>query len=704
MTRLSAIKQKLRPAALVAVAGVVATMLGFLFLDALFPPSLDRFQATSVEVRANDGSLMRLFPVENGRLRSRATIDEVDPLFVRMLVAYEDKRFFRHGGVDVLAMARAIWQAARHGEIVSGASTLTMQTARLLEPRPRTIRSKMIELFRAIQLEKHFTKEEILEIYLTLAPYGGNLEGIKAASHVYFGHSPGSLTPDEAALLVVLPQAPARLRPDRNQQLAHMARAKVLNRVREDIGLSHHLARLATSAPVPLTRKAMPFIAPHLADRAWLAAGNQNLRLVTTIDPIIQKKLETLASVAAAGTHPGASTAILVVDNKSRNIVAYVGSAGYTDRARNGFVDMVQAVRSPGSALKPFIFGMAFDRNIAHPLTRIRDEARQFGTYAPTNFSDRFHGEVSAADALRKSLNVPTVALLDRLGPVHFTEALRDTGASIHLPGEEKPGLAVALGGLGISLEDLVMLYAALADDGQARPLAYLKDNMKNGPAPTAAMGERLVSTDSQKALSRILATIGAPGDRLPREFQRNPRHIAFKTGTSYGFRDALALGYDSRFTVGVWVGRPDGTPLPGHYGSGTAAPILFDAFDLLPPGAPMTIQTETATFTDLPPVLRYFDNPQVARGSHKTSPLSVAFPVTESMIEITGTNTPLALEASGGQLPLQWFVDGRPLPKHRWSRAHTLMLEGEGFYRVSVVDKNGNRASAAFMAKKPSR
>ncbi len=686
----------LRRAALLATAGTAVLVATFFALDALYPPNLDRYKTVSKEVRAADGSLLRLFPIEDGRLRRAVRTGDVDPLFIDMLVAYEDKRFFSHSGVDPLALIRAVWQAIASGEVISGASTLTMQTARLLEPRPRTLSAKITEMFRALQLERHYTKSQILQIYLTLAPYGGNLEGIKAASMAYFRHDGKHLTPDEAAMLVVLPQSPTALRPDRYPQRAKNARNKVLNRVGTSVGLDQHLVALAKAAPVPQTRHRQGMIAAHLAER--LQRDSPRTKINTFIDSPLQHQIEGLAQKTARALHPNASVAILVAENQTRHVLAYVGSAGFTAKERAGFVDMVTAVRSPGSTLKPFIYGMAFDRGIAHPQTRILDAPRRFGAYAPSNFMDVFHGDVTVAEALRRSLNVPAVAVLNRLGPVRFSDHLQRAGAHLHLPGEKKAGLALALGGVGMSLEDLVMLYSALASDGKAVPLQLLS---QPGQMQTDTPEyEDILSQQSRTALRQILSTIGAPGERLPTKYQRNPRRIAFKTGTSYGFRDAWAVGFDGGYTIGVWVGRPDGTPVPGHFGSNTAAPLLFDAFDILPlPKAPLE-QATLATTAALPPKLKYFDRPKLSKATGKSvAPLSLAFPLADTVINLTGEQTAIMFSATGGDLPLQWFVDGKPLRTSRWSRTAATHLQHPGFYRVSVMDRNGTRVSANFSA-----
>ncbi len=685
------------------VGVILAFFIGLRVMDRLYPPELSRYHTTSGEVHAADGRLMRLFTVEDGILRRAAHIEDVDPLYLHMLVAYEDKRYYEHGGIDYLALARALWQAVKHGEVVSGASTLTMQTARLLEPRPRTVRSKLIEMFRAWQLERRFSKREILEIYLTLAPFGGNIEGVKAAAYAYLGHDGTRLTADEAALLVILPQSPTRLRPDRHADRAKTARNKVLNRVAADIGLDARVHDLALRAPVPDNRHHLTIVAPHLAAR--LRMGGLKGVAVTPVDYGLQTELERLVKVRAGAVHKRASAAILVVENRSRHVLAYVGSAGIDAPSRLGYVDMVSALRSPGSTLKPFIYGMAFDRGLAHAETRVRDEERRFGSYAPSNFMDRHYGDVSIREALVRSLNVPAVAVLDRLGPVAFAAEMRSAGVVFRLPGNEPPGLAVALGGVGMSLEGLAQLYTALASDGLVRPLVYELSK----PPVLPATGE-ILTAHARLTLSNILSAARPPEDRLPDAYHSRARPLAYKTGTSYGFRDAWAIGYDADFTVAVWVGRADGTPLPGHFGASTAAPILFDVFDRLPASAAPEWATgsgDRRSFKDLPPALKYFDAPErlMLAGAGEQR-LSIKFPLDGSVIEIQKADMVLSLSAHGGARPLQWFVDGRPLKTNRWSRQASFRLESEGFYQITVADAVGQTAHARIRAalRPPSR
>ncbi len=665
--------------------------------DRLFPPDLSRYRITSPAIRAEGGALMQVRLVEDGRLRLYTTPDAVDPLYLRMLISYEDKRFDRHGGVDGLAVLRAVFQALKHGEVVSGASTLSMQAARLLEPRPRTLSAKLIEMFRAWQLERRHSKSEILSIYLTLAPFGGNLEGVRAGSLFWFGREPGRLTPDQAALLVALPQSPGRLRPDRHPDAARAARNKVLRRVADRIDLAPDLLELAVKAPVPSYGVAWPSLAPHLADRLTRGDRTERFRpgsdVMTSVSLRLQHRVEALARAAAAATHAQASVAVLVAELTTRKVRAYVGSPGLDNRRRHGFVDMVRAVRSPGSTLKPIIYGLAFDAGLARPETRIRDAPRRFGDYEPHNFMDRHYGMVTMREALQRSLNVPAVAVLERLGSVRFSEHLRAAGIAIALPGAEPPGLAVALGGAGLTLEQLTALYAALGDDGMVRPFCYLAA----GTECRTPSGRLLMRTKARQQIAAILTGLKPPGHLLSWRFQTTPRQVSFKTGTSYGFRDAWAVGFDAEHVVGVWLGRADGTPVPGRYGANTAAPLLFQVFGLLPLNPPRPLESrvvDARTGVQLPPRLRYFDAPDRFLVSSAQAPApTISYPPPASTVEApAGSATNVVVE--GGTRPLYLFVNNRLAGASNWSQALSWQVPEPGFFRIVVVDAEGRRAT----------
>ncbi len=679
-----------------SLALLLAADAAFRILDHLYPPDLSRLSRLSQEVRDRDGGLLRAYLTEDGFYRLPASLDEVDRRYLEMLIAYEDRRFWRHGGIDGLALLRAAGQALANGRVVSGASTITMQTARLLEPRPRRLSSKLLEMFRALQLERRYSKQRILSMYLTLAPFGGNLEGVRAAARRYLGRPAHELTAAEAALLVALPQAPSRLRPDRHPDAARFARNKVLEREAVVALLSEAEANRARAEPLHLAVAPLPFSAPHLADR--LRDGNAGAPVLRSrLDGPLQRRLEVLVRAEARRLGPRISIALLVVDNENREVLVYVGSSDFADESRDGQVDVVRALRSPGSTLKPALYAMAFDRGIAHPATFVDDVPTQFGDYAPANFMSRHYGRVTLAEALQLSLNVPAVALLRRLGPVAFAERLRRDGIDLKVGADDGvPGLAVALGGVGTTLEDLVRVYAALASDGRLRPLRYLES--ESLPAPRR--GLPLIRAAARWYVGEILRAARPPGDLLPDAYRKSRRGIAFKTGTSYGFRDAWSIGYDAAHTVGVWVGRPDGTSNPGHFGANTAAPLLFQVFDHLPaqqvapperpPGA---LPLAPAT---LPPGLRHLDEerslgPVLAAGP----PPRILFPPDQTVVGLPPPGRALSLEAEGGRRPLTWIVNGRPLSLRRGRWRARWVPDGVGYSEILLVDALGRRARA---------
>src|SRR5262245_8725386 len=551
-----------------ASTAIVAVMsAGTYWIASLGPAPLGEGLAFSAMVVDRDGKLLRPYTTPEGRWRLPATREHVDPRFVELLLVYEDKRFSAHHGIDLLALGRAFAQLITHRRIVSGASTITMQVARLLEPRAeRSFKAKLRQMVRAIEIEHALSKDEILALYLTLAPYGGNLEGVRAASLAYFGKEPRRLTLGEAAMLVALPQSPERRRPDRSTGAVRAARDRVLDRVAAaGIVPADEIGR-AKREPTPDVRRPMPILAPHAADAAVAAAPDRSFHRLT-IDATLQSRFEELARERARGLGSDISVAILAVDHATGEVLARVASADYFDTRRAGQVDMTAAVRSPGSTLKPFIYGLGFEDGVIHPDTLIDDRPIRFGGYAPENFDLNFQGTVTVRRALQLSHNVPAVAVLDRVGSSRFAARLGQAGGSFVLPPGEVPGLAIGLGGVGVTLNDLVALYTGLARLGATVPVTE-----RGASGEEAPMVRRLLDPIAAWYVGNIL--LGTP----PPDNAAGGR-IAFKTGTSYGYRDAWAVGFDGKRTIGVWVGRPDGAPVPGLVGRVAAAPILFGAF-----------------------------------------------------------------------------------------------------------------------------
>jgi penicillin-binding protein 1C len=688
---------------------LAAVVVGLAFwLDAAFPPRLDRYYDRSATVLDRDGRLLRAFTAGGGTWRFAANPSEIDPLYLRMLKVYEDKRFDSHVGVDPIAVVRAAGQWVQSGRPVSGASTLTMQVARLLEPRPRTLGAKAIEMLRALQLEWRFTKDQILAIYLTVAPFGGNLEGVTAASRFYFGKPPRGLTPGEAALLVALPQSPERNRPDRHPDRARSARDKVLTRMVSAGLLSKDEAELAGTETIPTARYEAPLAAAHLARNLHLSNPGTESHY-THIDAGLQQGVQALAARLAEKLEPGANVAVLVAENDGRLIRAYVGSAGFLDAARQGQVDMVRAVRSPGSTLKPFIYAAAFDSLGLHPETLIDDAPMRFGDYAPLNFDQRYRGEITVREALQLSLNVPAVAVLDRLGPAGFARRLETSGIRLRYdPRVRAPALPMALGGVGTTLWDLVTLYSGLATGGVVKPL-------KVSAAQADEPGVSLFGPAAAWYTAGILRETPGPRHRIAARHRGKGAKIALKTGTSYGFRDAWAIGFDRAHTVGVWVGRADGAYGTGRTGGVEAAPLLYDVFDLLgsrrggletplPPDGVLLVRTE-----ELPPPMRRFRAAgaiEVAlAGGHDG--FEIAFPPDGTTVEIggdaNGVPDGLGLRARGGHKPIRWLVDGRPIVSAPFKRTALLENPGQGRLRLTAIDRDGWAASAnIWIAGKP--
>ncbi|MFO3725014.1 peptidoglycan glycosyltransferase PbpC [Pseudomonas sp. HLMP] len=553
----------------VGVAGLVAVALLWL-ADRLWPLPLPGDDQARV-VLAEDGTPLWRFADAEGVWRYPVSPDEVSPLYLEALLTYEDRWFYHHPGINPLALVRAAWLNLRGGRVVSGGSTLSMQVARLLDPHDRTLAGKLRQLWRTVQLEWHLSKGEILQLYLDRAPFGGTLQGVAAASWAYLGKSPKHLTPAEAALLAVLPQAPSRLRPDRHPERAQRARDKVLQRLAEYQVWPARLIEEAREEPLLLAPRQEPALAPLLARRLNRPGSPPLIR--TTLDAALQRRLEDLLLGWRARLPERTSAALLVVEAKTMAVRAYLGSLDLNDARRFGHVDMVHALRSPGSTLKPFLYAMALDDGLIHSESLLQDVPRRYGDYRPGNFSMGFSGPVSASSALALSLNLPAVQLLEAYGPKRFAAQMRMGGMPLMLPPLAEPNLSLILGGAGSRLEDLVGGYAALAREGKSARIRLQPQD--------PLLERRLLSPGSAWIVRRILSGQARP-DR-DRHAELVPRtQLAWKTGTSYGFRDAWSVGVGPRYLIGVWIGRPDGTPVPGQFGLASAAPLMLQVHDLL--------------------------------------------------------------------------------------------------------------------------
>ena len=673
-----------------AAAAVLA--FGLDYADGAFPPPVEVAGIVSKEVLDRDGRLLRAFTTPAGFWRLKTTAAEVDPQFIRMLVAYEDRRFREHGGIDPLAVLRAAGQFVLSGHIVSGGSTLSMQVARLIEPRDnRSILAKLRQMARAVQLERRLSKDRILDLYLTLAPYGGNLEGVRAASLAWFGKEPRRLSVAEAALLVALPQLPEKRRPDRHRGAAEEARGRVLTRMAVSQVIGEGEAERASTEAVPDHRRQLPAYAAHLSELALRkdpAAASHR----TTLDRSVQDGLETVAREAAQRLGPKVSIAMVMADARTGDILGEVGSADYFDGSRAGWIDMTRIRRSPGSALKPFIYGLAFEEGLVAQETIVEDRPADFSGYRPRNFDMTYQGDVSVRKALQMSLNVPAVRLLDAVGPTRLMVRFRRAEVRPVLPPGETPGLAIGLGGLGITLRDLTQLYAALANRGMP---VRLGDGI--GETPSIIDGDPLLDPVAVWQVSDVLSGVIPPaGSRR--------LGIAYKTGTSYGYRDAWSVGYDGRHVLGVWVGRADNGAVPGLTGYGSAAPILFEAFArsglaiVALPGAPAG--AVRIAQSELPASLRRFSttaNGLVSTFAREPAP-HIVYPPEGAHVELGATTgeavSPLVLKLQGGRAPFRWLANGKVLPEASRRRTTQWMPEGAGFSTLTVIDAAGRAAS----------
>ncbi|MFM1680368.1 penicillin-binding protein 1C [Aeromonas salmonicida] len=567
--------------------GMGALILVLLVLDRAFPPPpLD--PAYARVVLDMKGRPLRAFADTSGVWRYPVTLEQVSPRYIEALLGYEDRHFWRHPGVNPVAMVRGVWQWLRYGRAVSGGSTLTMQVARLIEPYHRSVPGKLRQMARALQLEWHYDKRTLLTVYLNRAPFGGNLEGVQAASFAYLGKSAAKLTHAEAALLAVLPQAPSRYRPDRHPDRARAARDKVMQRLVKQGAWPDAVWREGRIEPVLARGHFTPMEAPLFAR---LAADSQPGALVhTTIDGDMQRWLEARVATYIRRFPEQTSAALLLVDNQTMAVRAYVGSAEYGNLRRHGYLDMVQAIRSPGSTLKPFIYGLALDAGLVHSASLLSDAPRLGSDYRPANFTGAFQGPVTLTRALQQSLNVPAVQVLEALGPDTLVNRLDNAGVRLAL--SDKPNPAIALGAAGVRLEQLVALYSSLTRQGQVAMPVWL--------AGQQAVSRPLLSPGAAWIIWQILSSQGRADQPFASEATGRVNRLAWKTGTSYGYRDSWALGVSGRWTLGVWLGRPDGTPLPGFYGQSAAVPLLLSVYSRLGDNSPLPAQPNTVSEAEI--------------------------------------------------------------------------------------------------------
>ena len=568
-----AIVRGLQCAGVAALCGVAA----FWLLPRVIPhrPLRARFP-TSTAVYDGGGGLLRLTLSADDKYRVWVPLDRMSPLLVDGTLLQEDRHFWLHPGVNPVALVRGAWRTYVVGGRREGGSTITMQLVRILYGiRSSTPGGKVVQIVRAFELELCYTKREILEAYLNLVPYGGNVEGVAAASLSYFGKDPSRLTLSEALTLAVLPQNPSRRAPRAGQPGVALREARDLlyarwrathQRVEDEAGLMKLAIRMGSPGE-------LPFRAPHLVDAVLAEAGGAP-EVHTTLDRPLQDLLERQirAYVAAQGRLGVHNAAAMLVDSRTMEVKALVGSADFFNADIAGQVNGTAAKRSPGSTLKPFIYALGLDQGVLHPMTVLKDAPSAFGAYSPENFDGRFVGPLTAKDALIRSRNVPAVYVASRLSTPDLYAFLETAGVTA-LRSRETYGLALVLGGGELTMEELVSLYGALTNEGVVRPVRYRADQ------PPAA-GVRVLSAEASYATLDMLQDNPRPGDLSAAA--PGPLSVSWKTGTSFGFRDAWTIGIFGPYILGVWVGNFDGAGNPAFVGVQIAAPLFFQVIDAI--------------------------------------------------------------------------------------------------------------------------
>ncbi|MCY7408884.1 MAG: penicillin-binding protein 1C [Chitinophagales bacterium] len=598
---------------------VIVPVILFFTFNLLFPLHVN-IQYSKI-ITASDGTVLHAFLSSDEKWRMKTELSEITPLLKKTIIEKEDRYFYCHPGINPVSIIRALFNNLVHGKKTSGASTITMQVARMFDRKPRTYGNKIIEMFRALQLELHYSKDEILQLYLNLVPYSGNIEGVKSAALIYFGQTPDYLSLAQIVTLAIIPNRPSSLVLGKNNELIVQERNRWLKKFDSAKLFPHEEIEDALSENLSAKRQAVPRLAPHISIRLAREFPSQAI-IHSTIDRKKQEKVENLAFNYIRRIHSMNITncAVMVLNNETGNVEAYIGSADFNNAEDRGQVDGVRAIRSPGSTLKPFLYALAFDKGIATPKSVITDVPANFSGYAPVNFDKKFRGTVTIEEALANSLNVPAVKTLDEIGVQQFVSALKLAGFSTVEKNEKQLGLSVILGGCGVKLEELVRLYSCFANEGKEINILFVQNENNLGVTPPELKKiERSVSDESslssfESTGSNVRAQVSPSGTRpigyergfsgavisyasafmtsqiltehtrpdLPNNYESSMHlpKIAWKTGTSYGRRDAWSIGYNKQFTVGVWVGNFDGTGVPELTGAEIATPLLFDIFN----------------------------------------------------------------------------------------------------------------------------
>ncbi len=664
----------------------------------LEPLPLERYTTTSKVILDDNNDYLNQYLTPKGYWRLTTHSQDLQKLHLKGLLAYEDKRFFSHPGVDPVALIRAAGQWFFYGKPISGASTITMQVVRLLGYQRRDLIGKMVQISLALKLERDHSKQQILSMYLTLTPFGGNVEGIRAAAFAYFKKDPVQLDLSEIALLIGIPQSPEARRLDRiSQENLKKTKDHILARLYKANVITKRQFELAQLDQVKTKKHKLPNIAPHLGIRL-LSQYPSKQTINTTINVALQNHVARIASDTLTQLRDGTDIAILIVRNKDRAVRAYLGGTDYFDPTNPNYNDLARAQRSPGSTLKPIIYGMAFEEIIVHPETLIVDAHHHFSGYAPVNFDRTFLGEITVRESLIKSLNTTAVLLLNEIGVSRFLSRLRSSGVPLNIrQPDTDAGLSVGLGGGGISLVNLTRLYVAIANKGESRELNYIKEQSQ-------VQSSRLLTQESAWSLVDILADSIPPKSSSMLNNYGALRRVAFKTGTSYGFRDAWTIGFDSQHTVAVWIGRSDNRPNPGYSGLNAAAPVLFQLFDLLPFNKQDVADKTSADMflsrnTDLPKRLKRFYPAQSLIKEHGSMPLQIIYPPNDIELEMAEDELSKTVNmlVRGGEKPYFWFVNGLSIAEASYQSQISWHTEQRGQHNIQVIDSGGSQKSVSI-------
>ncbi len=569
-------RQKLQHILWRTIQGCCWLIIGFVLLDCCFP--VDTHPDFAPLIHTRDSTVAHAFLSKDQQWRFRTELNEITPELREAIIFKEDRHFYRHPGVNVLAIGRAAFNNVFHLKRTSGASTITMQVARLLTPKKRTYLNKIVEMFRAIQLEAHYSKDEVLQLYLNLVPYGSNIQGVKAASLLYFNKSPDQLSLAELTALSIIPNRPNSMVMGRDNVKITQERNKWLMRFQAAHLFKEQTIRDALNEPLTAARRSAPDGIPQFS---WRLRGTfpASLDIYSTIDSRMQQKAEQIVTnyVAALKLQNIYNASVLVTDNRTHEVLVYIGSPDFNDRAHQGQVDGVKALRSPGSTLKPFLYGLVYDAGIATPQTVIADVPINLAGYTPENYDLQFRGNVTVNEALRQSLNIPAVKTLQQLTVPKFTQSLGAAGFYSVWQQRKKVGLSMILGGVTVRLQELTALFSSFANGGRLHALRWTT----NAPKDTGN-GYMILSPPADYMVCKTLCELSRPDLPNGYDLARNVPHIAWKTGTSYGRKDAWSIGFNDRYTVGVWLGNFDGKGITSLSGAATATPLLFELFNAL--------------------------------------------------------------------------------------------------------------------------